>query len=112
MSQPEDARPPAHYRTFVKDHPEVAQAYQALGKAVRKAGPLTDREVMLVKLALAVGAQHEGATHAHVRKARAGDVEDAAIRQVAVLGIPTLGFPSAMAALTWMNDALGSEEDR
>lgn len=109
MSKPEDARPPKQYRTFVDDHPEIAQAYQALGKAVRDAGPLSAREVLLVKLALAIGSQHEGATHAHVRKARAGGVEVEAIRHAVLLAIPTIGFPSTMAAHTWVEDALESE---
>lgn len=109
MSKPEDAKPPKHYRSFVDEHPKIAEAYQALGKAVREAGPLSAREVMLVKLALAVGAQHEGATHAHVRKARAGGVEKEAIEHAVLLAVPTIGFPSTMAAYTWIQDALDSE---
>ena len=44
--------PPKPYRDFVERHPEGAEAYEQLGAAVREAGPLTPREVALVKLAI------------------------------------------------------------
>lgn len=97
---------PATYRAFVAAHPEVAKAYQALGTAVRNAGPLSEREVALVKLALSVGARLEGAAHSHVRKALAAGVEPEALRQIPALAIPTLGFPSSVAAHTWIDEEL------
>lgn len=102
-------RPPAHYREFVQDHPDIAAAYQELGKAVRAAGPLSEREVALVKLALSIGAGLEGGTHAHVRKALASGVERDSVEQVALLAIPTLGFPATMAAYSWVRDASDKE---
>ncbi len=45
-----------------EDFPEIASAYDALAAATQQAGPLTERERQLVKLALAVGAGLEGAT--------------------------------------------------
>jgi alkylhydroperoxidase/carboxymuconolactone decarboxylase family protein YurZ len=63
-----------------------------------------------VKLALSIGAGLEGGTHAHVRKALASEIETGAVEQVALLAIPTLGFPRAMAAYTWVRDASGDED--
>jgi len=60
----------------------------------------------LVKPALALGAQKEGAVHAHVRKLVEMGVNADEIRQVALLAVPTLGFPATMAGLTWVNDVL------
>lgn len=85
-------------------HPDVWSAYSALGRSLADAGPLNERERRLVKLALAIGAQSEGAVHSHVRRARAESVEAAAIEQVALLAIPTLGFPRAAAAFSWIGD--------
>nr|WP_231703985.1 carboxymuconolactone decarboxylase family protein [Cochlodiniinecator piscidefendens] len=56
-----------------------------MGKACANAGPLSDRERRLVKLALAIGAALEGAIHSHTRRARAEGIENAALDQVALL---------------------------
>ncbi|MFN8560404.1 MAG: hypothetical protein U0703_01935 [Anaerolineae bacterium] len=54
----------------------------------------------MVKLALAVGAGLEGATHSHTRRGLEQGIDAAALHQVALLGITTLGFPSAVRGLT------------
>lgn len=103
---------PAPVRQVRSEFPAVAAAYDQLGAAVRAAGPMTEREVALAKLAMAIGARHEGATHAHVRKALALGVEPAAVEQVAVLACPTLGFPHMMIALTWVRDVLAGVAEK
>lgn len=85
-------------------HPDVWTAYAALGKSCAHAGPLTDREKRLVKLALAIGANSEGAVHSHSRRARSEGIDDAALFQVALLAIGPLGLPRAVAAKTWIQD--------
>lgn len=85
-------------------HPDIWKAYASLGRATAEAGPLTDRERRLVKLALAIGAGSEGAVHSHTRRARSEGIEDAAIAQVALLAIGPLGLPRAVAARTWIED--------
>ncbi|EWG98636.1 carboxymuconolactone decarboxylase family protein [Halomonas sp. BC04] len=86
------------------DYPEVWQAFASLGKACAEAGPLDARTRRLVKLALAVGSGSEGAVHSHMRRARDEGIEPEALKQVAMLAIPTLGLPSGVAALTWIED--------
>lgn len=103
-------RPPKFFRRFVQEHPEVAKAYEALGEAVRQ-GPLTEREVALVKLAFSLGARLEGGAHAHARKALAAGVEPEALEQVALLAIPTLGFPAAMAGRAWIRETIARDDD-
>jgi alkylhydroperoxidase/carboxymuconolactone decarboxylase family protein YurZ len=85
-------------------HPEIWAAYAALGKATADAGPLSDREKRLVKLALAIGAGSEGAVHSHTRRAASEGIEAEAILQVAMLAIGPLGLPRAVAAKTWIED--------
>jgi len=109
MSEPKAARavePPEAFREFARRHPAVVKAYESLGEEVRRAGPLSPREVALVKLGISIGARMQGSAHAHARKARAQGVEAAAIEHVALLACPTIGFPNMMAALGWVRDVL------
>jgi len=85
-------------------HPDLWTAYASLGKACAEAGPLNDRERRLVKLALAIGANSEGAVHSHARRARAEGMAEEEIQQVAILAIGPLGLPRAVAAKTWIED--------
>lgn len=97
---------PGRYLLFQKQFPEVFKAYDALGNATAEAGPLDGKTRALVKLALAIGAQMEGATHSHTRRALEAGCTDDEIRHVAILGTTTLGFPSMMKTLSWVEDVL------
>lgn len=98
--------PPKRFQKFVNDYPQVAKAYEALGDAAHAAGPLDDKTRALVKLAISTGARLEGAVHSHVRKARAVGATPDELRHVALLSLPTIGLPSMMAALSWIDDVL------
>jgi alkylhydroperoxidase/carboxymuconolactone decarboxylase family protein YurZ len=97
---------PAFAGSVAKRYPDVWKAYAALGERVSTAGPLSERERRLVKLALAIGAGTEGGTHSHARQAVAEGLTADEIRHIAVMGITTLGFPSSAAALSWLDDVL------
>lgn len=94
---------------FAEEFPEIWEQYSDLGEACSAAGPIDDETRRLVKLALSIGAQSEGAVHSHVRRGLDEDVDPEALKQVAVLSIPTLGFPQAIAAISWIEDL--TEED-
>jgi Uncharacterized homolog of gamma-carboxymuconolactone decarboxylase subunit len=89
---------------LANQYPDVWDAYSGLGKACSEAGPIDDETKRLVKPALAAGAESEGAVHSHVRRALDEGVDPETLRHVAILSIPTLGFPRAMATLTWIDD--------
>ena len=97
---------PKRFRKFQSDYPHVAEAYDRLGNAVHTAGPLTDRERALVKLAISVGARLEGGMHAHTRKALMAGVTKQDLYHVALLSMQTIGLPSAMAAMSAIDDIL------
>lgn len=103
---------PKRFERFLKEYPEVAVAYERLGEAVHKAGTLSEKERALIKLSLATGSKMEGAVHAHVRKALKLGLKKNEIRQVALLAIPTIGFPAAMAVLSWMDDILDKKKGK
>ncbi|MGM0834182.1 carboxymuconolactone decarboxylase family protein [Halomonas qaidamensis] len=87
-----------------EQYPDIWEAYAALGKACAEAGPLDARSRRLIKLSLAIGARSEGAVHSHVRRALEEGLSSEELKQVAMLAIPTAGFPAAVAALTWIED--------
>jgi alkylhydroperoxidase/carboxymuconolactone decarboxylase family protein YurZ len=89
---------------IAQNYPAIWAAYTALGKACSEAGPLDERTRRLVKLALAVGALSEGAVHSHTRRGLADGLAKEELKQVALLAIPTLGFPQGVKALTWIED--------
>ena len=101
------AKLPAAYTRFTQRFPRVAKLHEELGKAAAGAGPLDERTAHLVKLGMAMGARSEGAVHSHVRRALAAGATAAQIRHAAALAVPTLGFPAAAAAFTWIDDVLG-----
>ena len=97
---------PKRFEKFQKDFPQVANAYEQLGKAVHTSGPLDDKTRALIKLAISTGAGLEGAVHSHTRKAIEVGVTNEEIRQTVLLALPTIGLPSTMASMSWVDDIL------
>ena len=90
--------------------PEVWAAYNELGNAIAESGPLDARTERLVKLALAIGAGLEGATHSHTRRGLKAGLSQEELRHVALLGITTIGWPRAIAGLSWIEDKLAKTD--
>jgi alkylhydroperoxidase/carboxymuconolactone decarboxylase family protein YurZ len=97
---------PGRYLQFQEAHPQIFQAYEQLGKAATVAGPLNQKEIALVKLALAAGARLEGAVHSHCRRALEAGLTKEEIRHAVLLSVTTMGFPSMMATLSWVDDII------
>ena len=100
------SKPPKRFRQFVETHKDVGNAYNALGQAVTNAGSLDKKTQSLIKLGIAIGMRHEGAVHAHARKALASGCSPDELRHAAILATTTLGFPSMMAGYSWIDDVL------
>jgi len=99
MAQPSD-----HNENFRLQYPKVWSAFAKLAEECHEEGPLDDKSRRLVKLALAIGAGLEGAAHSAVRHARESGLTNEELDHVAVLAITTLGYPSAMRAMSWIRD--------
>ena len=97
---------PKKYKAMHESHPEYMSAYEQFGRESRRAGPLSDREVALVKLAISIGAGLEGAAHSHCRKALEASCTADELRHVALLSAPTIGFPPMMRAKGWVEDVV------
>ena len=106
MSQrnPEKEKLPSFAGDVAARFPDIWEAYSALGDAAAASGPLTAREQRLVKLALAIGAGSEGATHSHARRGRKDGIDAPSMQHVAILGITSLGWSQAMRGLAWIED--------
>jgi 4-carboxymuconolactone decarboxylase len=100
MAQPSDFN-----ENFRDSYPEVWKAFSELSEQCHEGGPLDDKSRRLVKLAIAVAAGLEGGTHSAVRHAKDAGISQKEMEHVAVLAITTIGFPSAMRALSWIRDA-------
>ncbi len=97
--------PPA-YTQFQQDFRRVWEAYDRLGGAVHQEGPIGPKFRELVKLGIAIGGRLEGGVKAHTRLAIEKGATREEIRHVALLAITTVGFPTAMAALTGIEDVI------
>ncbi len=97
---------PKAYTQFQRDFRRVWKAYDHMGAAVHQEGPLKPKCRELIKLGIAIGGRLEGAVKAHTRLAVEQGATADEIHQVALLAITTSGFPTAMAALTWMDDVV------
>lgn len=99
--------PPKFYLKFAEDYPEIFKAYEALGNSVHTAGSIDSKTRALIKLGISTGARLEGAVHSHARKAIDAGATPEEIKHTILLALPTIGFPSTMAALSWVEDILG-----
>jgi alkylhydroperoxidase/carboxymuconolactone decarboxylase family protein YurZ len=98
--------------SVARSYPELMRAYHELGDTCADAGPLDERSERLVKLALAIGIGSEGAVHSHARRGLGEGLEAEELEHVALLAIPTIGFPRAMAGLSWIRDVTRRRSSR
>jgi alkylhydroperoxidase/carboxymuconolactone decarboxylase family protein YurZ len=97
---------PEFLQEVIKKYPKVWDGHQTIGSAVGELEGIDNKTQHLVKLAIAIGAGLEGAVHSHVRKSKEADLTDEEIYHTALLAITTIGWPSAIAALSWIDDIL------
>ena len=83
---------------------KVMQNHQELGKTLREAGPINEKNANLIQLAAAAATKSEGGVHSHVRRALKAGASPDEIYHAIVLLTSTIGFPAAAAALSWARD--------
>ena len=101
--------PSKTYHDISKRYPEVIAALENLGTTVRGIGPLDEKTSHLVQLAAAAAAKSEGSVHSHTRRALKAGATREEIYHTLLLLISTVGFPQAMAAISWCRDILEGE---
>ncbi len=98
-------KPPERYQKIREKFPDLLSAYEKLGAASHK-GPVEHKYVHLIKLAASAAIKSEGAVHSHTRRALEIGATPDEIRHSIVLLTNTIGFPTMMAALSWVDDIL------
>jgi 4-carboxymuconolactone decarboxylase len=105
------AQLPRRYSQFRDEFPAISRAYDGVSRLTDEAGPLDGKQIQLVRLAMAIGAGHEGAVHSHVRRAlEAGATRDE-LRHVGLLALTTLGFSRMIIGMSWIDDLVGSAQE-
>ena len=101
---------PSRFLKFKDDYPDMFSAYECLGESATEAGPLDPKQIALIKIGIALGAKLEGAVHSHCRKALGIGLKTEEIRHAVLLAVTTLGFPSMMAGLSWVDDVINAQK--
>ncbi|HLC42520.1 MAG TPA: carboxymuconolactone decarboxylase family protein [Methylomirabilota bacterium] len=101
------AKLPRAFQAFRQRYSKVFEAYEALGGVAHEAGPLDAKTRELVKLGMAIGGRLEGAVRSHAHRAIEAGATPKEIEHVILLAVTTSGFPTAVAAFTWMEEILG-----
>jgi alkylhydroperoxidase/carboxymuconolactone decarboxylase family protein YurZ len=111
MADREQGYLPRVYRDLRADNPDVAEAYDALGDACRRAGPLDARSQRLVKLGMAIGLSSEGGVRSHVRRGLREGISAEELLHAITVAIPTAGFPATAAAYAWAREVIDRADE-
>lgn len=109
MSKKSKSELPAVLEEFAGKYPQLWDAYNALGEAATQAGPLDEKTQRLVKLAIAIGCERQGAVRSHARRALKAGVTPEELIHVGILGITTIGWSGAFAAITWIQEVISQK---
>jgi 4-carboxymuconolactone decarboxylase len=101
------AKLPGRYNEFRKEFPAISRAYDEISTLTTRGGPLSEKMVQLVRLAMAIGSGQEGAVHSHARRALEAGAKPEEVRHVGLVALTTLGFPRMMTGLSWIDDTIG-----
>lgn len=94
------------FNTLVLKYPDVFEAHESLGREIKKAGPLEEKNLQLIQLAASATMKSEGAVHSHTRRAIAAGASHDEIYHTLLSLISTIGFPQVMASISWARDIL------
>lgn len=100
------AKIPARHKGVMKRFPAFGKALESLGKAAREAGPIDEKTSHLIQMAAAAATRSEGAVHSHARRAIEAGATKAELFHAVLLITSTCGFPTAAAALSWVEDVV------
>lgn len=103
---------PRPFRRFQERYPELEKLHAELSRALDAAGPLEARSRRLLHLGIAIGQQSCGGVKSHARRALDEGFRPDELRQAALLGMTTAGFPSSIAALEWVEEVLQESSGR
>jgi alkylhydroperoxidase/carboxymuconolactone decarboxylase family protein YurZ len=95
---------PESLRRFVKSYPAVWSAHERLGIETARAGPLSERDIQLIKLAVSASQGMETSFKTHVEKALRSGASEAEIEHAIVQLLPMIGMGKMMTAMKWYRE--------
>jgi 4-carboxymuconolactone decarboxylase len=96
---------PPTLRDFIKAHPQVWEAHERLGIEAAKAGPLSEKQVQLIKLAVTGSQMLETAFKTHVQKAVSAGATKAEVEHAIIQLLSIVGMGRTMMAMKWYQEA-------
>lgn len=100
--------PSKQYHKIKERHPNLLAAVEALGQAASGDGPLDAKSAHLIQLAAAAAMRAEGAVYSHTKRALDAGASPAELHHAITVLTSTVGFPTMVAALSWVDDILES----
>ena len=99
---------PRYFENIRKRYPMVAQDFDHLAAEIARAGTLTGKEQLLVKLGMAIGIGSEGDVQNLSMQALSEGVGPEELRQAALLAVTTAGFPTMIVAMQWVEEVIAN----
>ena len=95
-----------NYNWLMQKFSQIMEKHQDLGRTIREAGPIDEKNSQLIQLAAAAATKAEGAVHSHVKRALKAGAAPEEIYHAIVLLTSTIGFPAVAAALSWAREII------
>ena len=95
---------PPTLRSFIRRYPRLWKAHERLGVESMRAGPLDEKQIQLIKLAVAGSLMLETPFKTHVKKAIREKATRAEIEHTIILSLPTVGMGRTMMTMKWYNE--------
>ena len=92
---------------LITKHGPVYEAYTKYGQAIHHGGPLDDKTISLIKVAISASAKFDYALATHIKKALDAGAGRDEIEHVILLTAPTVGFPNMMESMLVLREILG-----
>ncbi len=102
ISKDEDL--PKLYVGIRKRYGDYGKILNELGRVVKEAGPIDDKNAQLIQLAASAAIRSEGAVHSHAKRAIKFGASPEEIYHSLILLTSTIGFPNVAAAISWVDD--------
>ena len=98
---------PRLLQDFQQRFPQVWETYVQLREACDRQGPLSPRELELIKVGISTALRREGGLIAHIDRAREVGASPEQIYQAILVATGLIGFPNTLAAFGIARDRLG-----
>ncbi|MFH1117339.1 MAG: carboxymuconolactone decarboxylase family protein [Pseudomonadota bacterium] len=101
---------PEIFKTFLEEHPDIADAQLKVGDLCAQAGPIDEKTQHLIQVGVCTGTGSKGGVRSHARRALEAGATKEEIIQAVLLSTTIVGFPSMIAAYGWVREVLSPQD--